>query len=122
MSRKFQLFFTRFIFFAGVVVCLLLTSCILILGLILIFSFLTLIPRYVFAGNQLKEIIPGNVNSLKKLLSTNGSTAVFLDDKQLELGSSQDNKIEIKSQFPESGLGVGTRISLNYRRGLQLEN
>ena len=68
---------------------------ILILGLILTFSFSTVMSRYAFAENHLKEIMPGNVDSLKKLSSTDGSTAVFLDNKRLALGSSQDNKIEI---------------------------
>ena len=69
--------------------------CILILGLILTFSFLAGMSRYAFVENQLKEIIPENVSRLKKLFSTNGSTAVFLDNKRLALGSSQNNKIEI---------------------------
>jgi len=55
----------------------------------------SVISRYAFAENHLKEILPGNVNSLKKLFSTNGSTAVFLDNKQLALGSSKNNKIKI---------------------------
>ena len=68
---------------------------ILILGLILTFSFSTVMSRYAFAENHLKEIMPGNVDSLKKLSLANGSTAVFLDNKRLALGLSQDNKIEI---------------------------
>jgi hypothetical protein len=68
---------------------------ILILGFVMTFSFSAVIYRYAFAENQLKEIIPGNANSLDKLFSMNGSTAVFLDNRRLVLGSSKDNKITI---------------------------
>ncbi len=66
-----------------------------VFGLILIFSFLAPVFYYANADDQLKEIIPGNVDSLKRLSSLNGSTAVFLDSKRLAVGSSHDKNIEI---------------------------